>query len=119
MVFVDGKEVIFHTTFLAKHSHEVLVKSPLGPGSFSLNFKFAQPSSEPAMSWQADASATINVLITPSDSLNSSKAEPMLMGSKADGSPMFFSYTEQAMNGSSLVNFFILKGSAPAGGANS
>jgi hypothetical protein len=118
MVFINGKEVIFHTTFLAKYNHEVVVQSPLGPGSISFHFTFRQPSSAPEISWKVRSSSAVDVVITPSDSLNSSQAEPAQLGNRPDGSPMYIAYSEQTMNDGSLVNFFILKGSLPTSTSN-
>jgi hypothetical protein len=110
MVFIEGNEVVFHATFLARHSDQTIIHAPLGNSPLNFRVTFQPLSQTGAISWHQDPNGLIQVVVTPADGLGSANSAPAELYTAPDGRMVYLTYTQQTMNNASLMNFFILKG---------
>jgi hypothetical protein len=111
MVHINEKEVIYSTVFMAARTDTVHIKAP-EKAPMTLRISFGSHGDGNVVSVTPDANGTVNVVISSQQTISGS-GEPLHIGFRPHGAPLYLQYMETPLNKSSLVHLFLLEGKIP------
>jgi hypothetical protein len=111
MVLIGDKQVVFSATFLANHADTVTINATTGLTPITFRLEFGANSPNEFLSISPNPAGFVALKMTPAHAVVAS--EPVVLGSRVDGAPLYLAYTENTYSNKSLVTLFVFAGPVP------